>query len=94
MSDKDKQLLYSLIERLLFIHDIPAPEVHDCVSYIIIRMESPTICQENRHLKVNCIIGEENMIVRIVIYRRPMRTFGIIFSKHIKYLLKIPNQII
>ena len=56
MSDKDKQLLYSLIERLLFIHEITAPDVHDCVSYIITRMESPTICHKNGHLQVDVLL--------------------------------------
>ena len=51
MSDKDIRLLYSLIERLLFIREITTPDVHDCVSYIITRMKSPTICHKNRNLK-------------------------------------------
>ena len=44
MLDKDKRLLYSLIERLLFIHEITIPDVHACVSCIITRMESLTLC--------------------------------------------------
>ena len=50
MSDKDKRLLYSLIERHLFVHGITAPDVHAYVSYIITRMESPTLCHKNSHL--------------------------------------------
>ena len=51
MSDKDKQLLYSLIERLLFICKVTKPDIHDYVSYIITRMKSPTICHKNGHLQ-------------------------------------------
>ena len=56
MSDKNKRLLYSLIERLLFIREITAPEVYDYVSYIITRMELPIIYQENGHLKVDVFL--------------------------------------
>ena len=47
MSDKDIRLLYSLIERLLCISEITRPDVHACVSYIITRMELPTIYHKN-----------------------------------------------
>ena len=39
MTGKDKQLLYDLIERLLFTSKITVPDVYACVSYIITRME-------------------------------------------------------
>ena len=55
MSDKDKQLLYSLIKRLLFICEITIPEVHACVSYITTRIESPTLCHKKGHLKVEVL---------------------------------------
>ena len=80
MSDKDKWLLYSLIERLLFIREIIAPNVHDCVSYITTKMESPTIYHKNGYLEVDALLVK-NMIVSIVIYKRPMHTFGIIVFK-------------
>ena len=56
MLDKDKRLLYSLIKRLLFIREIAAPDVHTCVSYIITRMESPTLCHKNGHLQVDVLL--------------------------------------
>ena len=55
MSDKDKRLLYSLIERLLFIREITVPDVHACVSYIITRMELITFCHKNGHLQVDLL---------------------------------------
>ena len=55
MSDKDKRLLYSLIKRLLFINEITVPDVHACVSYIITRMVSPSICHKNDQLQVDVI---------------------------------------
>ena len=56
MSDKGIRLLYNLIKRLLFIHEITAPDVHACISYIITRMESPTICHKNGHLQVHVLL--------------------------------------
>ena len=47
MLEKDKRLLYDLIERLLFISKIIVPNVHGCVSYTITRMESPPIYHKN-----------------------------------------------
>ena len=55
MSDKDMRLLYSLIERLLFISEITRPDVNICVSYIIIRMELPTIYHKDGHLNVDVL---------------------------------------
>ena len=55
MSDKDKQLLYSLIERLLFMREIAVPGVHACVSYIITRIELPTLYHKNGHLQVDVL---------------------------------------
>ena len=55
MSDKDKRLLYSFIERHLFIRKITALDVHVCVSYIIIRMELSIICHKNEHLQVDVL---------------------------------------
>ena len=47
MPEKDKRLLYSLIERILFISEIILPDVHACVSYIITKMiviKKRTLC--------------------------------------------------
>ena len=50
MLDKDKQLLYSLIKRFLFIHEITRPDVHTYVSYIITSTDFPTIYHKDGHL--------------------------------------------
>ena len=55
MIDKDERLQYDLIKRLLFINKITVPNVHACVSYFIIRMESPSICHKNDLLQLNVI---------------------------------------
>ena len=55
MLDKDKRLLYDLIKRLLFISKITVPNVHGCISSIITRMESPSICHENDLLQLDVI---------------------------------------
>ena len=56
ISDKDKLLLHSLIERLLFICEITVPDVHACVSFIITRMESPSLCHKNGHLQIDVLL--------------------------------------
>ena len=55
-SDEDKRLLYSLMEGLLSIHKITALDVHACISSIITRMESSTLCHKKGHLQVDVLL--------------------------------------
>ena len=55
MSDKDIRMLYSLIERLLFILKITRPDVHACISYTITRMKLPNNYYKDGHLNVDVI---------------------------------------
>ena len=55
MSDKNKRLLYKLIEILLFIGKITVPEVHACISYIITRMILLSLSLEKDHLQVDVL---------------------------------------
>ena len=94
MSDKDKRLLYSLIKRLLFIREITVPDVHACVSYIITRMESPSICHENDLLQSD-VISVKKLQLFVLSSKEEQRVrLKSLISKHTKYLLKIYQQII
>ena len=81
MSKKDKQLIYSLIERLLFICEITLPDVHLCVSYIITKNRITIHLSRKQPLTSRCTISEEIMTIHIIIYRRTLCTFGIIIFK-------------
>ena len=92
MSDKDKLLLYSLIERLLFICKITALDIHACVSYIITRMESPSLCHKNGHLQVTILSVKKLRLFVLSSTEEHCIYLKSLFSKHTKYLLKICQQ--
>ena len=94
MSDKDKRLLYSLIERLLFIREITALDVYACVSYIITRMELSTLCHKNGHLQVDILLMKKIRLFVLLSTEEQCAHLESLFSKHTKYLLKICQQII
>ena len=94
MSDKNKRLLYSLIKRLLFIRAITTPDIHKYVSYIIIKMESPTICHENGHLQVDVLLVKKIRLFVLPSTEDQCAHLESLISKHTKYLLKITQQII
>ena len=94
MSDKDIRLLYSLIERLLFISRITRPDVHACVSYIITRMELPTIYHKNRHLNVDVLFVKKIQLFVLSSTEDRSTHLESLFSKHSIYLLNIIQQII
>ena len=89
MSDKDKRLLYSFIKRLLFIREITVPDVHASVSYIVTRMESPSICHKNSHLQVDVLSVKKLRLFVLSSTEEHCIHLESLFSKHTKYLLKI-----
>ena len=94
MPKKGKRLFYSLIERLLFISEITVPNVHACVSYIITRMELPSICHENDQLQVDIILVKKLQLFILSSKEEHYVHLKSLFSKHTKYLLNIYQQII
>ena len=94
ISDKGKRLLYGLIERLLFISEITVPDVHACVSYIITRMELPSICLKNGQLQVDVLSVKKLWLFVLSSTEEHCVYLESLFSKHTKYLLKICQQII
>ena len=78
MSEKDIQLFYRLIGRLLFTSKVTISEVKTCVTYILIKMELSTNYHNGRQwktLEYRYILCEEDTNVCIVTYRRSMYTF-------------------
>ena len=94
MSDKDILLLYSLIERLLLISEITRPDVHAYVSYIITRMEVPTIYHKDGHLNVDVLFMKKMQWFVLSSTGDQCTHLESLFSKHTKYLLNIIQQII
>ena len=80
--------------RLLFICEITVPDVHDCVSYIITRMESPTLCHKKYHLQLDVLSVKKLWLFLISFTEEHCVHLESLFSKHTKYLLKIYHQII
>ena len=89
MSDKDIRLLYSLIKRLLFISKITRPDVHAYVSYIITRMELPTIYHKDKHLNVDVLFMKKIVgnSVLVIMYDTQACTSGLVISLMNKSLL-------
>ena len=91
---EDKRLLYRLIKRLLFIREITSPDVHACVSYIITRMKSPSICIKNGQLQIDVISVQKLRLFVQSSKEEHCVHLESLFLKHTKYLLKIYQQII
>ena len=87
-------MLYSLIERLLFISEITRSDVHACVSYIITRMELPTIYHKDGHLDVDVLFMKKIQLFILSSTEDPCTYLKSVISKHTKYLLNIIQQII
>ena len=55
MSEKDIELLYCLMGRLLFIRKITIPDVQACVTYIFTRIKLPTNYHKGRYLNIDIL---------------------------------------
>ena len=55
MIGRDKRLQYDPMKILLSINKITVPNIHTCISYFIIRMESPPIRHEYDLLQLDVI---------------------------------------
>ena len=89
MSDKDKRLLYRLIERLLFIYEITRQDVHTCISYIITRIELSTIYDKDGHLNVDVLFVKKIWLFVLLSMEGRCAHLESLFSKYNKYLLSI-----
>ena len=94
MPNNNKRLLYSLIERLLFISETTVPDIHTCVSYIITRMESPSICHINDQLQTDVMSVKKLQLFVLSSSEEHCVHLESLFSKHTKYLLKLCQQVI
>ena len=94
MLDKDKRLLYDLIERLVFISKITVPNVHTCVSYIITRMESPSIYHKDNLLPLDAMSVKKLRLFVLSSKEEHRVHLESLLSKHTKQILKIYQQII
>ena len=55
MLEKDIEILYCLIARLLLASKITRPDVYACASYIITRMDLPTNYHKDTHLNLDAL---------------------------------------
>ena len=76
--EKDIELFYYLIGRLLFTSKITRLDVQVCVTYILTRMKLQTNYHKDRHLNID-IFCEEDKNVFIVTNRRLIYVFPNVF---------------
>ena len=55
LPEKDTELFYCLVARLLFRSKIARPVIQACVAYIFTRMELPTNNHKDRHLNIDIL---------------------------------------
>ena len=70
------------------------PDIHACISYIITRMESPSLCHKKDHLQIDVLSVKKLQLFLLSSTEEHCVHLESLFSKHTKYLLKICQQII
>ena len=60
--EKDLELLYRVISRLLFTSGLVRPDVQACVAYVFTRMKLPRNCHNNRHLNIDILFEHKIQI--------------------------------
>ena len=94
MLEKDIELLYCLIGRLLFISKTAISDVQACVTYIVTRIKLPTNYCKGRHLNIDIFFVKKIQMFVLSSLEDRCRHFETLFSKHNKYILNIIQQII
>ena len=69
MSEKDIELLYRLIERLLLSCKVTRPDISTCVSYIIARMKSSTKYHEDKQLNVDVLFVKKIQLFILFLWK-------------------------
>ena len=87
MSEKDIELIYCLIERLLFTRKISKSDVQACVTYILTGMELLTNYCNSRHLNIDILLVKKIRIFVLSSIDDQCTHFEILFSKHKNYIL-------
>ena len=68
---------------------IIVPDVHVCISYIITRMESSSLCHKKDHLQIDVLLVKKLRLFLLSSTEEHCVHLESLFSKHTKYVLKI-----
>ena len=89
LPEKDAELFYCHVARILFTRKIARPDIQTCVAYIFIRMELPMNYNKDKHLDIDILFANKtHMFLMLPLNNRHMY-FKRLFSKHNKYILNI-----
>ena len=92
--EKDVELFYCLVAKLLFIRKIARLDIQACIACIFTTMELPMNYYKNRHLDIDILfVNKTQMFLMLPLNNRCMY-FKTLFSKHNKYILNKLQQII
>ena len=96
LPEKDVELFYRLVTRLLFTSKIVRPDIQACVGYIFTKIELPMNYYKDRHLNMDIDIlfkDKTQMFLMLLLNDRCMY-FKTFISKHNKYILNRLQQIV
>ena len=94
MSEKDIELLYCLIGKLLFRSNFTISEVQACRIYILTRMGLSTNYHNSRHLNIDVLFVKKIWMFVLSSIEDQCTHFETLFSNHKNYILVILQQII
>ena len=94
MPEKDIELLYCLIGRLLLTIKVTISDVQACVTYILTRTELSTNYHNDRHLNIDILFVKKIQIFVFPSAEDQCTHFETLISKHKNYILIILQQII
>ena len=83
------ELFYPLPGRLLFTSKITRPGVLGCVTYVLMVMELPIICYNNRNLNTDLMFTKKTRVFILLHTEDQCDHFDTLFSKHKNYILII-----
>ena len=88
LPEKDVELLYCLVSRLLYTSKITRPDIYACVVYIFVRMELPTEYHKDKHLDIDTLFVNKTQMFLILPLNDRYMHFKTLLSKHNKYIQK------
>ena len=95
LPEKDVELLYHLIERLLYTSKITRPDIQACVIYIFKTIELlPMNCYKNRDLDIDILFLNKTQTFLMLSLNSRCIYFRMLLSRHNKYILNKLQQII
>ena len=94
LPEKDIDLFYRLVARLLFTSEIPRPDIQACVVCIFTRIELPTNYHQDRHLNIDILFVNKAQMFLMLPQKDRCMYFETLFSKHNKYILNKLKQLI